>query len=162
MLYGVKMIEKLENEKVPKGSVDLIGLGRLGIRTGINLIQVHRGGPKIISAFDGQKISGSDLFFTINGAKIGEYKTDFLKRISTHSKDFRKVISVTKNVDESCLDLIKGDIVVLEIAGGDTISTSVEIIKKAHEIGAKTIGTGGVFGIGNETIVSKDISEFNG
>lgn len=35
----------------------LIGLGRLGIRTGLNLTQIHRGGPQKITAIDSQKIS---------------------------------------------------------------------------------------------------------
>ena len=40
------MINEMESKMIPKGRIDLIGLGRLGLRTGINLIQVHRGGPK--------------------------------------------------------------------------------------------------------------------
>ena len=51
--------------------------------------------------------------------------------------------------------------VVIEIAGGNTIPTAANIIRKAHEKGSKTIGTAGIFGIGDEEIVVKDISEFD-
>jgi len=155
------MIQNIENSLVPNGTVDLIGLGRLGLRTGINLIQVHRGGPKTISAFDNQKISNSDLIFSIYGAKIGEYKTDFLKRLSTHDETYRNVISYRENINENNLNLIKGDVVVLELAGGNTIDIATKIIKYAHKNGLKTIGTGGIFGIGDEEIVVKDISKFD-
>ena len=47
-------IKKMEDRQVPKGRIDLIGCGRLGLRIAINLMQVHRGGPKTIAAFDGQ------------------------------------------------------------------------------------------------------------
>ena len=72
-------IQKAEDAKVPKGTVDLIGFGRLGLRIGINLIQVHRGGPKVINVFDGQKISNGDIIFHINGRKVGQYKGELLK-----------------------------------------------------------------------------------
>ena len=59
------------------------------------------------------------------------------------------------------MDLITGDVVVIEIAGGNTVPTAAKIIKKAHENGSKTLGTAGIFGIGNEEIIVKDISEFD-
>jgi predicted ThiF/HesA family dinucleotide-utilizing enzyme len=155
------MIEKIENSLVPKGTVDLVGVGRLGLRTAINLIQIHRGGPKTISLFDNQKISKSDLIFLLKGAKVGEYKTDFIKRLSTHDEAFRNVISNPVNVNDENINLIQGNVTVLELAGGDTIDIAAKIIKKAHENGSKTIGTAGVFGIGEEEIVVKDISEFD-
>ena len=62
-------IQKMEDNKTPKGRIDLIGCGRLGLRVGINLMQVHRGGPKVIGAFDGQKIDGGDVIFTMLGAE---------------------------------------------------------------------------------------------
>ncbi|MDR2623201.1 MAG: hypothetical protein LBC39_01325 [Methanobrevibacter sp.] len=155
------MIQKVEDSLIPKGTVDLIGVGRLGLRTAINLIQIHRGGPKTISLFDSQYISKSDLIFLFNGGKIGEHKTDFIKRLSTHEETYRNVVSNPVNITEDNLDIVKGDVVVLELAGGDTIKTSANIIKKAHENGSKTIGTGGIFGIGEEEIVVKDISEFD-
>ena len=42
-----------------------------------------------------------------------------------------------------------------------TIPTAAKIIKHAHERGAKTIGTAGIFGYGNENIEIKDISEYD-
>ena len=38
-------IKKMEDLQVPKGRIDLVGCGRLGLRIAINLMQVHRGGP---------------------------------------------------------------------------------------------------------------------
>lgn len=156
----------MENKMLPKGSVDLIGLGRLGLRTGINLIQVHRGGPSKITAFDGQKVSDADIIFTLLGAKSGEYKTEFFKRLCTHSKDYREIISINEDIlfsdnDSNNLNLISGDVIVIEIAGGNTIPTAAAIIKKAHALGSKTISTAGIFGIGEEDIIVKDISEFD-
>lgn len=154
-------IQKMEDERVPKGKIDLIGCGRLGLRIAINLMQVHRGGPKIIGAFDGQKISGGDVIFTLLGAEIGEAKPDFIKRLCTHEEDFRKIESHTEYITKENIDLIDGDVVIIVIAGGNTISTAAEIIKHAHERGAKTIGTAGIFGFGNENIEIKDISEYD-
>lgn len=151
----------MENNLMPKGSIDLVGFGRLGLRTGINLIQIHRGGPSKITVIDGQKISESDIIFLLKGAEVGTYKADFLKKLSTHHPDFREVISITEDISEDNIDLITGDVVVIEIAGGNTIPTAANIIKKAHEKGSKTIGTAGIFGIGDEEIVVKDISEFD-
>ncbi len=155
------MIQEMENNLIPKGSMDLVGFGRLGLRTGINLIQIHRGGPSKITVIDGQKISASDIIFLLKGAEIGTYKSDFLKEISTHPKDFREVVSINEDIDEDNLDLITGDVVVIEIAGGNTVPTAAKIIKKAHENGSKTLGTAGIFGIGDEEIIVKDISEFD-
>ena len=155
------MIQEMENNLIPKGSIDLVGFGRLGLRTGINLIQIHRGGPAKITVMDGQKISESDIIFLLKGAEVGTYKSDFLKKLSTHLADFREVVSVTEDISEDNIDLITGDVVVIEIAGGNTIPTAAKIIKKAHENGSKTIGTAGIFGIGDEDIIVKDISEFD-
>ena len=154
-------IQNMEDQQVPKGRIDLIGCGRLGLRIGINLIQVHRGGPKIIGAFDGQKIDGGDVIFRLLGAENGENKPDFLKRLCTHNEEFRNVESYPEYIDDNNLDLIKGDVVIIVIAGGDTIPTASKIIKHAHKNGAKTIGTAGIFGLGNEKIEIKDISEYD-
>lgn len=154
-------IQLMEDKQVPKGKIDLIGVGRLGLRIGINLMQVHRGGPKVIGAFDGQEISGGDVIFTLLGAEIGEAKPDFLKRLCTHDEDFRKIESNCQYITDDNIDLIDGDVVIIVIAGGNTISTASKIIKHAHERGAKTIGTAGIFGFGNENIEIKDISEYD-
>ena len=154
-------IKKMEDRQVPHGRIDLIGCGRLGLRIGINLIQVHRGGPKIIGAFDGQEIDGGDVIFTLLGAQTGQSKPEFLKQICTHKEEFRKVISYPEYIEDDNLDLMEGDVVIIVIAGGNTIPTAAKIIKHAHERGAKTIGTAGIFGFGNENIEIKDISEYD-
>lgn len=153
-------IQKMEDKQVPKGRIDLVGCGRLGLRIGTNLIQVHRGGPKVIGAFDGQKIDGGDVIFTMLGAEAGQNKPDFLKKLCTHDEDFRNVESYPEYITEDNLDLIKGDVVIIVIAGGNTIPTAAKIIRHAHKRGAITIGTAGIFGFGNENIEIKDISEY--
>ena len=159
---SVDEIQKIEDKLVPKGKIDLIGCGRLGLRIAINLMQVHRGGPKVISAFDGKKISGGDVIFTLHGAEIGETKPDFLKRICTHDEKFRKIESHSEYITKENIELIDGDVVIIVIAGGNTISTAADIIKHAQKRGAKTIGTAGIFGIdNNENIEIKDISEYD-
>ena len=157
----VDEIQKMEDKQVPKGKIDIIGVGRLGLRIGINLMQVHRGGPKVIGAFDGQEISGGDVIFTLYGAEIGEAKPDFLKRICTHDEEFRKIESHPEYITKENIDQINGDVIIIVIAGGNTISTASQIVKHAHNIGAKTIGTAGIFGFGDENIEIKDISEYD-
>lgn len=157
----VDEIKEMEDKQVPKGRIDLVGCGRLGLRIGINLIQVHRGGPKVIGAFDGQKIDGGDVIFTLLGAEVGKSKPEFLKQICTHNPDFRKVLSYSEYISEKNIDLLEGDVVVIVIAGGDTIPTAAKIIKHAQRRGARTIGTAGIFGFGNENIEIKDISEYD-
>ena len=153
-------IQKMEDRQVPKGRIDLIGCGRLGLRIAINLMQVHRGGPKTIGAFDGQTIDGGDVIFTMLGAETGQNKPDFIKQLCTHDENFRNIESHPEYIDDDNLDLIKGDVVIIVIAGGNTIPTAAKIIKHAHERGATTIGTAGIFGFGNENIEIKDISEY--
>ena len=148
-------IEEIENNKVPEGHVTLVGLGRLGIRTGLNLAQVHRGGPQKITAIDSQKISQGDLIFKMLGGKLGEYKVDLLHDLC----GIKEVIPIRQDITPKNLDLIQGDVVCVEIAGGNTIPNTAAIVKKAHQIGASTISTAGVFGIGNEKIRVMDISQ---
>ena len=154
-------IQKMEDKQVPRGRIDLIGCGRLGLRIAINLMQVHRGGPKTIGAFDGQTISGGDVIFTLLGAEIGQPKPDFIKQLCTHEEDFRNIISYPKYITDENIDLMEGDVVIIVIAGGNTIPTAAKIIKHAHERGAKTIGTAGIFGFGNENIEIKDIAQYD-
>ncbi len=151
-------IIKLENSKVPKGEVSLVGLGRLGLRTALNLIQVHRGGPKTVYAIDGQKISIDDLIFRMHGAEIGEYKVDFIKRLAGEGFN-KEIIPIGHDISLENIEFIKGDVVCIEIAGGDTLKITSEIIKHAQANGALTVSTIGVFGIGGEEIIVKDISE---
>ena len=154
-------IQKVEDRQVPQGRIDLVGCGRLGLRIAINLMQVHRGGPKTIGAYDGQKIDGGDVIFTMLGAKPGDNKTDFIKQLCTHDESFRNIESHPEYIDEDNIDLLEGDVVIIVIAGGNTIPTAAKIIKHAQKRGAKTIGTAGIFGFGNENIEIKDISEYD-
>ncbi|NYB52110.1 MAG: hypothetical protein HVN35_06100 [Methanobacteriaceae archaeon] len=148
-------IEEIENNKVPEGHVTLVGLGRLGIRTGLNLVQTHRGGPQTITAIDSQKISQGDVIFRILGGKLGQYKVDLLREF----RGIKEVIPIREDINLTNLGLIKGDVVCVEIAGGNTIPTTAAIIKKAHMIGATTISTAGVFGVGEEEIEVLEISQ---
>lgn len=148
-------IEEIENNKVPEGHVTLVGLGRLGIRTGINLAQVHRGGPQKITAIDSQQISQGDLIFKLMGGKLGEYKVDLLHDLC----GIKEVIPIRQDITPKNLDLIQGDVVCVEMAGGNTIPTTAAIVKKAHQLGASTISTAGVFGIGIEKIRVMDIAQ---
>ncbi len=157
----VDEIQKMEDNQVPKGRIDLVGCGRLGLRIGLNLIQVHRGGPKQIGAFDGQEIDGGDVIFTLLGAESGKNKTDFLKKLCTHKPEFREVLSYPEYITDENIELLEGDVVIIVIAGGNTIPTAAKIIKHAQNRGAKTIGTAGIFGFGNENIEIKDISEYD-
>jgi predicted ThiF/HesA family dinucleotide-utilizing enzyme len=154
-------IQKMEDKQVTCGRIDLVGCGRLGLRIAINLMQVHRGGPKTIGAFDGQTIDGGDVIFTMLGAEVGQNKPDFIKQLCTHNENFRNIESHPEYITEDNLNLIKGDVVIIVIAGGNTIPTASKIIKHAHERGAITIGTAGIFGFGNENIEIKDISEYD-
>ena len=154
-------IQKMEDMQVPQGRIDLVGCGRLGLRIAINMMQVHRGGPKVIGAFDGQKIDGGDVIFTMLGAKPGDNKTDFIKQLCTHDESFRNIESHPEYIEEDNIDLLEGDVVIIVIAGGNTIPTAAKIIKHAQKRGAKTIGTAGIFGFGDENIEIKDISEYD-
>lgn len=150
-------LELLEKKKAPWGNVTLVGLGRLGLRTALILMQAHRGGPAHITLIDGQKISADDLIFRTLGGIPGEYKVAFIERMA--GRDFNKNIrAIPKNISEDNLDLIRGDVVCIEIAGGDTLPVTAKIIKAAQGSGAATISTIGVFGIGNIRIQSTDIS----
>lgn len=156
----VDEIKKMEDKQIPRGRIDLVGCGRLGLRIGINLMQVHRGGPKIIGAYDSQEISGGDIIFTLLGAKIGQNKAEFLEQLCTHDEDFR-IVEAYPDINEDNLDLLEGEVVIIVIAGGNTIPTASKIIKHAQERGAITIGTAGIFGFGGEDIQIKDISEYD-
>ena len=120
-------IKKMEDKQVPYGRIDLIGCGRLGLRIAINLMQVHRGGPKTIGAFDGQKIDGGDVIFTLLGAESGQNKPDFIKQLCTHKEEFRNIISYPEYITNENIHLIEGDVVIIVIAGGNTIPTAANM-----------------------------------
>lgn len=154
----MKIIE-LEQKKIPHGEVVLVGLGRLGLRTALDLMNVNRGGPTRITVLDGQKISADDLIFRMYGGKIGEFKTDFLKRLAGDGYG-REIISVPEYVTEKNLPLIEGgDVACIEIAGGDTLPTTSAIIKYAQSLGMKTISTMGVFGISGDNVFKMRIED---
>ncbi|ABR56132.1 UBA/THIF-type NAD/FAD binding protein [Methanococcus aeolicus Nankai-3] len=139
-------ITELEKKLVPKGTVSVIGCGRLGIRVIMDLIEVHRGGPLQIFAYDGANIAKNDIIHRKYGAKIGENKAKF-------AEDFfsDKVVAVCENITIETVQSIKGDVAIICIAGGDTTPIREAIIKHCEKNNIKTIGTNGVFGI-EETV----------
>lgn len=151
-------ISELEGKKVPHGEVTLVGAGRLGFRTALNLMQIHRGGPERIKVIDGQRVSADDLIFRLMGAKIGEYKVKFIESLACDGFS-RTVQGIPEYITGDNLNLIGGDVVCVEIAGGDTLPITAEIIQYAQERGAATISTMGVFGIGEENVSVVDIDE---
>lgn len=152
------LFKELEKSKAPRGEVTLIGLGRLGFRTALNLMQVHRGGPERITAIDGQTISPDDLIFRIMGAWEGEFKTSFLQRLAGPGYG-KKIVGIPTYISEKNLDLVGGEVVCIEIAGGDTLPVTAAIIRHAQEKGAATVSTMGVFGIGDIPVRVADIDD---
>lgn len=148
----------MERRKVPRGEVTLVGLGRLGLRTALSLMQAHRGGPERITAIDGQTISPDDLIFRTLGGRIGEYKTGFLEELA--GPGFGKEITgIPAYISDGNLDLLRGDVVCIEIAGGDTLSLTAKMIRHAQGGGAATISTMGVFGIGDIPVKAVPIED---
>ena len=135
-------VEELEKMLKPRGEVSIIGCGRLGVRVAFDLLEVHRGGVEKLYVFDNAKIEENDIIHRKLGGKIGEYKVDFIKRFFGDRVEAFRV-----NITKDNLHLIKGDVVIIAIAGGDTIPTTKAIINYCKERGIKTIGTNGVFGI---------------
>lgn len=99
-----------------------------------------------------------DLIFRLKGARVGEYKVKFLERLAT-GLSTRKVVGIPVYISDDNLHLIDGDIICISIAGGDTLPITASIIKHAHRIGAATISTMGVAGIGGEKVITEDISQ---
>ncbi len=143
------MVEELENKLKPFGEVSLIGCGRLGVRVAFDLLEVHRGGVKKLYIFDNAKIEENDIIHRKLGGKIGEYKVDFIKRFFGD-----RVVAYRENISEKNLSLIKGDVAIICIAGGDTIPITKKIIEYCWKNNIKTIGTNGVFGIDEKVKVS--------
>ena len=115
-------------------------------------MHVNRGGPTRIIAFDGQTISADDLIFRMYGGRIGEYKTNFLKRFAGPGYS-REIIDIPAYLTEENLGLIiGGDVACIEIAGGDTLPTTVAVIRHAQSLGIQTISTMGVFGISGDPV----------
>lgn len=152
-------ITELEQKKRQHGKVVLVGLGRLGLRTALNLMHVNRGGPEKIIVCDGQKISADDLIFRMYSGIIGEYKTDFLKRLAGPGYS-REIVSIPEYISSDNLPLVSGgDVVCIEIAGGDTLPTTAAVIQYAQSVGARTISTMGVFGISGDNVYTSRIED---
>jgi len=145
----MESIESLEKKLRPRGEVSIIGCGRLGVRVAMNLMEVHRGGPEKIYLFDRGKIEKDDIIHRKLGGKVGEYKVKFLERFYSE-----RVVGIPTNIKVDNLHLIKGDVAIICIAGGDTIPTRLMIIEYCKSRGIKTIGTDGVFGIDEKVKVS--------
>lgn len=146
---NIDNVECLEKKLIPKGSVSVIGCGRLGIRVVMDLLEVHRGGAEKIYVFDNAKIDKNDVIHRKYGGEIGEYKVKFAERFFSE-----KVVGITKNITLNNLELIGGDVAIICIAGGNTMPVRNEIINYCKGNGIKTIGTNGVFGIDEKVKVS--------
>lgn len=154
----IMSLEEMERRKAPHGEVTLVGLGRLGLRTALNLMQVHHGGPQRITAIDGQAISPDDLIFRMLGAEVGEYKVAFLEKMGGPGW-CREVVGVPAYLSRENLEMLRGDVVCIEIAGGDTLPLTAAAVNHARRRGASTISTMGAFGIGEERVTAVDIDE---
>lgn len=151
-------LEELEKKKAPWGEVTLVGLGRLGLRTALNLMQAHRGGPQRITAIDAQKISADDLIFRTLGGEAGEYKTSLVESLAGPGSS-KEIRGIPRNITARNLNLIRGDVVCIEIAGGDTLPVTSRIIRYARKKGMSTISTMGVFGIGDVPVQVVEIGD---
>ncbi len=149
MLESSENIEELEKKLTPKGSVSVIGCGRLGIRVVMDLLEVHRGGAEKIYVFDDAKIDKNDIIHRKLGGEIGEYKVKFAEKFFSD-----KIVGVPKNITLNTLGLINSDVAIICMAGGNTLPVRNEILAYCKENGIKTIGTNGVFGIDEKVKVS--------
>lgn len=143
------MIEELEKKLKPLGEVSLIGCGRLGVRVAFDLLEVHRGGVKKLYIFDSAKIDENDIIHRKLGGKVGEYKVDFAKRFFNERVEAYRV-----DINEDNLNLIKGNVAIICIAGGDTLKITKKIVEYCFNNNIKPIGTNGVFGIEENVKVS--------
>ncbi len=135
-------VKRLEDLLVSKGKVSVVGCGRLGIRVVMDLIEVHRGGPEKIYVFDNGIIESNDIIHRKFGGILGEYKVKLPERFYSE-----KVVGIPENITEDNIEILKGDVILLCMAGGDTLKLREKIVNYAFERGIKTIGTDGVFGI---------------
>ncbi|MDK2790719.1 MAG: hypothetical protein PWP15_1226 [Methanothermococcus sp.] len=141
-------IKDLEMKLTPKGEVSVIGCGRLGVRVVMDLMEVHRGGPEKIYVYDGATIDKNDVIHRKMGGKVGEPKVKLVENLFSD-----KVVGMAENIDLNNLNLIKGDVVIICIAGGDTTALRKAIIEYCKNNGIKTIGTNGVFGVDTKVYV---------
>ncbi|MCS3901938.1 ThiF family adenylyltransferase [Methanococcus voltae] len=135
-------IQILEDNLKPKGTITVLGAGRLGVRVVMDLLEVHRGGFEKIQVFDGAKIDKNDIIHRKYGAKVGEYKSKFLE-------DFYpgKVEAISEHINATNIDKINGNIIVSVIAGGNTLKIRESVLNYALMNKKQFISTNGVFGI---------------
>jgi len=138
-------VKQLEDKLKPKGTVSVIGCGRLGVRIIMDLLEVHRGGFEKIQVFDAAKIDMNDVVHRKYGGKVGDYKVKLVK-------DFfeEKIDAVFEDITEKNIEKISGDIVLIVFAGGETLNLRKKIVEYCKNTGKVSIGTNGVFGLYSE------------
>lgn len=134
-------IKALEDKLKPKGTVSIIGCGRLGVRIALDLLEVHRGGFEKIQIFDAARIDQNDVVHRKHGAKLGEYKVNFLKEFFPE-----KIEAFFEDINEENIEKITGDVVLIVFAGGDTLPIRKKIVEYCKNTKKVAIGTNGVFG----------------
>ncbi|WP_457620647.1 hypothetical protein [Methanopyrus sp.] len=148
-------VEELELRKRPRGTALLCGVGRLGFRVFLRLLETHRGGPKEIVCVDGQGVEPDDIIHLRHGARIGENKAEFAARLG-RIHPLREVHAEPEFVtEENASELVSAwepDVVVITIAGGRTTRITAVLAREARRLGAVTVSTGGVFGYGSEEV----------
>ncbi|WP_456481694.1 ThiF family adenylyltransferase [Methanopyrus sp.] len=158
-------IEELELRKVPRGVVLLCGVGRLGFRVFLRLLETHRGGPERIVCVDGQSVEPDDIVHLKHGARIGENKAEFAARLG-RVHPLREVHPEPEFVtEENASELVntwRPDVVVITIAGGRTTPITAALAREARRLGAVTVSTGGVFGYGGEEVQVVRLEEAEG
>ncbi len=158
-------LARLERRKRPRGTVLLCGVGRLGFRVFIQLVETHRGGPETIVCVDGQEVEPDDVIHLRHGARVGENKAEFCARLGRAHPD-RDVIAVPEYVREekaeSLVEKWRPDVVVIAIAGGRTTPVTARLARAGREAGATTVSTGGVFGYGSEGVRVLSLREASG
>ncbi len=158
-------IAELERRKRPRGTVLLCGVGRLGFRVFLKLLETHRGGPETIVCVDGQEVEPDDVIHLRHGARVGENKAEFCARLGRAHPD-RDVVAVPEFVREETAEGLveewKPDAVVVTIAGGRTTPITARLARAGREVGATTISTGGVFGYGGEEVEVVRLREASG
>ncbi len=158
-------VEEMEARKGPVGTVLLCGLGRLGIRVFVRLLETHRGGPRVLVCYDGQRVDGDDTVHLSLGARLGENKARFAARLGARRTD-RRVVGVPEYVDEEgARDVVerwRPDVVVSMIAGGRTTPVTAALARAASDTEAVSISTGGVFGFGDEEVEVLELREAEG
>lgn len=147
-------IKALEDNLKPKGTVSIIGCGRLGIRIAMDLLEVHRGGFEKLQIFDAARIDQNDVVHRKHGAKLGEYKVNFLKEFFPE-----RIEAFFEDITEENIEKITGNVVLIVFAGGDTLPIRKKIVEYCKNTGKVAIGTNGVFGFNPIIKIGDAVSE---